>query len=133
MRLIRRFLQISAIERRLVARAIFALLFVRLWLPLARLDRLERWARPAAGRPAPLSVVLWAVRTGARLVPGTTCLPAALVMQRLLGSAGHESELHVGVAQQDGRLAAHAWVAREGEVLIGDDVPVDYATLLSWK
>jgi len=133
MRLIRRFLQVGPTQRHLLVRAMLALLFVRLWLPWVRLERLERWARRTAKRPRSLPATLWAVRTAARLVPGTTCLPAALVMQRFLAVGGHESELHIGVAHHDGRLAAHAWVTRHGEVMIGDDVPVAYATLLRWK
>ena len=130
MRLIRRFLQVGPAERHLLVRAMFALVFVRLWLPWVRL---ERWARGTAKQPRSLQTTLWAVRTAASLVPGTTCLPAALVMQRFLAAGGHESELHIGVARQDGHFAAHAWVTRHGEVVIGDDVPVAYATLLRWK
>jgi hypothetical protein len=133
MRLMRRFLQLSTEERVLLARAGLALLFVRLWLPVAKLDRLERWAHPAMGRPRSLMHTVWAVRTAARLVPGTGCLPAALVLQRLLASAGHASELHIGVAHESGRFAAHAWVSRAGEVLIGEATETPYASLLSWR
>jgi Transglutaminase-like superfamily len=130
---VRRFMQLSRSERVLLARTLLALLFVRLWLPFASLERLERWAHPAKAQPQALGRIVWAVRACVRTVPGTTCLPAALVLQRLLVSAGHASELHIGVAQEAGRLAAHAWVVREGEVLIGDDTPTSYASLLLWK
>jgi Transglutaminase-like superfamily len=128
-----RLVRLPAGERLLLAEALFSLVLVRLWLPFASVDRLKEWARPPVGRARPLVSVVWAVRTAARRLPGTRCLPAALVLQRLLHAAGHESELHLGVAQQGTRLAAHAWVVREGEILIGDDTQTAYTSLLSWK
>src|SRR5262249_36027485 len=119
--------------RSLLVRALLLLAMVRLWLPFASLDRLQQWARPGRNVARPMSTIVWAVRTAARWLPGTTCLPAALVLQRLLCAAGHQSELHIGVAQEGGRLAAHAWVSRAGEVLIGDNTPTTYSSLLFWR
>ncbi|TMJ27459.1 MAG: lasso peptide biosynthesis B2 protein [Alphaproteobacteria bacterium] len=133
MSVLRRFLQLSMAERLLLGRALLALLFVRLWLPFASLERLEQWARPAKARPQPLASIVWAVRSCARRLPGTTCLAAALVLQRLLAAGGHESELHIGVAQEAGGLGAHAWVVRDGEVLIGGQTQAAYASLMHWK
>jgi hypothetical protein len=132
MRLMRRFLQISWNERYLLAKALLALVFVRLWLPLASLERLQGRARPARGAPQPVARIVWAVRTAAHLVPGTHCLPASLVLQRWLTAAGHRSELHIGVAHERDRLAAHAWVVCDGEVLIGDPAQTAFTSLLSW-
>jgi hypothetical protein len=129
---VRRFLDLSTEERVLLVRAIVALMLVRLALPFVSLERLERWARPARGAERSLAAIVWAVRTAARRLPGTTCLPAALVLQRMLCGAGHRSELHVGVARAGNGLAAHAWVARDGEVLIGDRTPTVYTSLLRW-
>ena len=131
--MMRRLLQLSAEERMLLFRALLLLALVRAWLPFASLDRLERWARPGRGASHSLSRIVWAVRTAVRWLPGTTCLPAALVLQRLLCAAGFESELHIGVAREGGGLAAHAWVARDGEVLIGDDTRTPFASLLFWR
>jgi Transglutaminase-like superfamily len=133
MRLARRFLQLSTEERALLVRALLLLVLMRLWLPFASLDRLRQWARPGKTAVQPASTIVWAVRTGARWLPGTPCLPAALVLQRLLCAAGHQSELHIGVTQEGGRFAAHAWVSRASEVLIGDDTPTTYSTLLFWR
>jgi hypothetical protein len=130
---LRRLARLSATERRLLAETLLLLLWIRLWLPFAGVDRLEAWTKPARTRSQALGTIVWAVRACARRMPGTTCLPAALVLQRLVAAAGHASELHVGVAQQTGRLAAHAWVVRDGEVLIGEEMEAGHARLLVWK
>ncbi len=55
-----------------------------------------------------------------RFVPRASCLTQALALQYLLARAGHACELHVGVRRDDeGRFAAHAWVACNGRVVLG--------------
>lgn len=128
-----RFLRLSIDEQLLLGRAVLCLVFVRFWLPFASLERLRRWAQPARGTGPSAGRIVWAVSASARRLPGTTCLPAALVLHRLLRAAGHESELHIGVAHEGGGLAAHAWIARDGEVLIGEEAQQAYASLLLWR
>ena len=45
---------------------------------------------------------------------------------------GHDSELHIGVAHEDGAFAAHAWVEQDGRVLIGEAERRTYTRLVSW-
>jgi hypothetical protein len=48
------------------------------------------------------------------------CLAEALASQLLLNRLGVTSTLHIGVARQEcGGLAAHAWLEREGSVIVG--------------
>lgn len=94
-------------------------------LPFARVDR---WlARPASGEADETAVgrLVWATEAAARhhLYP-MRCLPKALTLRRLLGRHGIESELRIGVARQDGGLAAHAWVERRG-IPVGETWDVD--------
>jgi hypothetical protein len=65
--------------------------------------------------------VVWAVEAVARrLFPARPCLPQALAARFLLARRGVTTDLHIGVARTaDGELAAHAWLEREGRVLIG--------------
>lgn len=86
-------------------------------LPFAVFDR---WLTPAPpGRaPADEAVVgrlVWATAAAARhhLYP-MRCLPKALCLRWLLGRHGIAAELRIGVARQEGGLAAHAWVERQG-------------------
>ena len=102
-------------------------------LPFARLDR---WLAPAVQGPADEAAVgrlVWATAAAARhhLYP-MRCLPQALCLRRLLGRHGIAAELKIGVARQDGALAAHAWVEREGRP-VGESPTVDerFATLNS--
>ena len=100
-------------------------------LPFARLDR---WLTPTVKGPADEAAVgrmVWATASAARhhLYP-MRCLPQALCLRRLLGRHGIAAELKIGVARQDGELAAHAWVEPEGRPL-GESPTVDerFATL----
>ena len=93
-------------------------------------DGLPHWSPPTSTyrRRA-----VWAARVaGRRLLPEGPCLTQALVLQYLLRRRGDESsQLHIGVAKQDDEgLRAHAWVERDGRVLIGGaDAPEKYERL----
>ena len=71
----------------------------------------------------------WAAHAvGQRLLPERPCLTQALVLQYLLLRRGDDAaELHIGVTKKDKTLQAHAWVERNGRVLIGGtDSPEKY-------
>lgn len=65
---------------------------------------------------------------GRRLLPERPCLTQALVLQYLLLRRGDDSaELHIGVTKSNEELQAHAWMERNGRVLIGGtDAPGKY-------
>lgn len=96
-------------------------------VPLGRLTRaLRRTARglPHVGESTPLyrRRAAWAAQAvGRRFLPERPCLTQALVLQYLLLRRGDEAaELHIGATKSDdGVLQAHAWVERDGRVLIG--------------
>ena len=130
---LRTWLSLSPPDRRLLARALAANAWARLALHLVSIDRLRRWAsRPGGGR-GDMARIVWAGRIAARRTPFATCLSSALALQRLLAANGHVSELHIGVAQEAGRFTAHAWIERDGEVLIGETEQAQYTRLLSWR
>lgn len=81
-----------------------------LWLPRRR-ESTPMYRRRAA----------WAAHAvGRRFLPERPCLTQALVLQYLLLRRGDDaSELHIGVAKNEEGLQAHAWVERNGRVLIG--------------
>lgn len=65
---------------------------------------------------------VWAAQTAGRwLLPEEPCLTQALVLQYLLLRRGEVStQLHIGVARgSEDDLHAHAWVEKDGRVLIG--------------
>jgi hypothetical protein len=80
----------------------------------------QRW-RSASVDPVSAERVAWAVSRVSRFVPGASCLTQALATRVLLSRRGFEGRLRVGVAKADnGKLEAHAWIERDGVILIGD-------------
>jgi hypothetical protein len=101
--------------------------FARAWTVLLAADlglrafpfaHVERWLSPAVSPrtdEAAAGRLVWATEAAARHhLYSMRCLPKALCLRWLLGRHGIESELRIGVARQDGGLAAHAWVERQG-------------------
>ena len=127
MRRIRKLLNLKPPERRLLVRATLLLAAIRiaLWtLPFAYVCRRFNRRQPAAPDLAafPVKRLAWAVEVAARRIPRASCLTQALVLQCLLGRAGRESCVHIGVAKKTtGRFESHAWVECGGEILIGDN------------
>lgn len=81
-------------------------------------------AAPAPPRLSPDDErrLLWAVTAvSQRLLPSRPCLPQALAGQFLLRRRGARPvQLQIGVARnEDGSIEAHAWLEREGQVLLG--------------
>lgn len=131
------FIKLPGEERRLLLAAFASATFFRLALYFVSIERLRALAtRTGSGRrPLDHTVdrLVWAGRAAARWSPGTTCLSAALTLQGLLSRYGHASELHIGVTRDARGFAAHAWVERDGRVLIGEDEKRNYTKLMSWS
>jgi hypothetical protein len=101
-------------------------------VPFQRLLRFqERVRRPRRTPPHPSMVPRLArgVTRASRFCPGAKCLAEALAGQVLLGRAGFESELRIGVASGEPRLDAHAWLECQGHVVVGASEPGKYTTL----
>jgi len=127
------FRALSVADRQLLLRAFVAMVTFKLALYLFSIERLRLLAgRKADGRQC-VDRIVWAARVAARRVPGTTCLSSALALQCLLSANAHASELHIGVTRDNGTFTAHAWVEREGRILIGEDERRAYTKLMSWR
>jgi hypothetical protein len=131
------FLALPRAERRLLVAAAGLLGAIRigLWvLPFRSVHGAIRalGARPPTrdGKGPPAERIVWAVGAADRLVPRTTCLVRALAAHALLARHGHASQLRLGVAGGAGRrFEAHAWLERDGRVLIGGPVEGRYVPL----
>jgi hypothetical protein len=119
-------------DRTLLLKAIATIVLVRAALHLLPLIRVRAWATRRGPRGPSADRIAWAVAAASRRIPGTSCLIAAFALQRLLSRAGHESELHIGVAKRAQKLAAHAWVVCEGQILIGAREDDPYTPLVAW-
>ena len=119
---------VTSDEWRLVARAASHLLRVRLalWFLPFNSVRLNSAARAGAeaGDRYFADRAAWAVSALGRRLPMMTCLVQAIALQTLLAEHGDIAILRIGVRREvsDGsapRLLAHAWLERDGRVLIG--------------
>ena len=74
--------------------------------------------RAAADGNVSMERVLRAIHAVARRVPRATCLTRALAAMFLLARHGHGATLRLGVAKEDGRVSAHAWLESEGRMIM---------------
>ncbi len=132
--LLHRFASLSPRRRRLVLGGLAHVLAVRLGLtvlPFARVRVVieRRGARPSAAARVSVDELAWSVSAVSRYVPRATCLTQALALEALLRKQGYEAELRIGVAKEDGDLKAHAWLEREGKILIGESGASEFTAL----
>jgi len=66
--------------------------------------------------------IIWAITATNRFVPRATCLIQAISARVLLSMHGYSSEFRLGVAHEGDHLVAHAWLEKEGRVLIGGPI-----------
>lgn len=69
--------------------------------------------------PAEVEEVTLAVTRAARRVPRSTCLAQALVGWWMLKRRAGASVVRMGVTRERGILSAHAWLERDGRILLG--------------
>lgn len=104
---------------------------IRLGLRLLPFQTVRRLIAQLAMRPSgfqgkdhtSIDQAVWAVRVVSRYVPDATCLTQALATQVLLNRQGYHTDLQIGVARSaTGQFQAHAWVEKNGVVVIGGPV-----------
>ncbi len=144
---LRRFAQVGAGRRALVAEAVAYLLLARLaliFVPFPRLARrLGAFVSPAEARAAQASAQLaqdhvriaeevgWAVTRSARYVPfKAVCLPQAMAARVMLKRRGVASVMHFGAAKgKEKPLDAHAWLDAAGVEVTGYPVAEGFAEI----
>lgn len=130
--MLRRFAALSALERRLVIKAWFTLMTVRilLWVAPYRWIEARFLPQPASTHAAVLpSEIALAVTRASRLVPIATCLTQALAGGFLIRRAGANATVHFGVAKGEAGFKAHAWLEGDGGILIGGREAAGYLPL----
>lgn len=86
--------------------------------------------RPADSTDETTRAVVRAVTRAGRMVPRSTCLVQAVAARTLLTRRQQPAELRIGVARSDaGRLEAHAWLERDGRVILGGPTTDRFAPL----
>lgn len=135
-----RFFRLSGGEKALLIQATILLTAIRLGLrvlPFARLRNLLARLARTGSRPedqldgAARDRTIRAVETVSRQFPAIgTCLMQALAIHVLLARQGYGSNLRIGVTRDSGgRFIAHAWLEKNGVVLIGESGHQNYTPL----
>ena len=137
MQALKRFLHLCKHERLLIFQAVLAMYLIRLSLALFSLQTIHRLAVKITWRcdeSLGADRIVWAVRSAARFVPGSTCLVQAFAAQSLLVRHGYRPLLMIGVAKNEcNQFGAHSWVVCENEVLIGGQQMGNYTRLLELR
>lgn len=133
-------LHLSRTKRRLLLEAALQVAAIRFGLAVLPFQQLRRLivkvtgvnSQPRAAQQTAPDDIVWAIRVAARYIPYATCLTQAWAAQVLLERYGYTACLRIGVAKAEaGRLAAHAWLEREGQVMIGGGQLEHYTPLLT--
>lgn len=135
MRRLKRFVQLTEAERRILMRVGLVVGVTRAALWFLSADTVRRVsAKVACGTAGSLEQLVWAVKTVSRYLPHATCLTQALAAQALLARSGFPSQVEIGVAKDDlHRLQAHAWVVCYGQVVLGGQLANHYNSVMSWE
>lgn len=140
MKRIHKFLQLSWPDQLLLIQTILVLAVVTLglrilpWLTLQRLllKLANRHSRFVLAQCPSVQRIAWAIQVAGWYVPKATCLPRALAAQLLLIQSAYLADLRIGVAKnEDEKFEAHAWVASENGIIIGDVPDLDRFVPLS--
>jgi hypothetical protein len=123
----RTFAGLASSERAVLLRAVATVFTVRaaLWLlPSATIVRAvsRLAARPTrrVSRNTSVTRLTWAIEAAARRIPGASCLTQAIAGLLLFRRHGYDARFCVGVAREaTGSVRAHAWLERDGKVVIG--------------
>ena len=133
-----KFLHLSSADRWLTIRSLLALVTARAALGTVRLAHrpmpldatrkvvdLSQRLLPAPALSAPAERIAWAVKAVSENTPGLgNCLVKAVALESLLKMAHHACALRIGVAKKpSGEFLAHAWIEKDGGVLLGEFEP----------
>ncbi|NYB52808.1 MAG: lasso peptide biosynthesis B2 protein [Methanobacteriaceae archaeon] len=135
------FIKLPFPEKTLALRALYWVIYIRviLWIfPFnyvkKRVQQISRVSSPANGfshnsTSFSLPRISFMVRMASRYVLRATCLVQALAGHILFSKYGYDTQIKIGVSSEDGQFEAHAWLEREGDVVLGESEK-DYKTIL---
>ncbi len=123
-----KFLRLPSTDRRLLIKSVLLVGAIRVGLRLLPFQTVRRFVVRLTTQSSvwqgegsiSIDQVVWAVTVASHYVPDATCLTQALATQVQLGRRGQPTSLRIGVAQSEtGQFQAHAWVEKDGVVVIG--------------
>jgi len=128
MRRLRKLLRAPFSFKTLLAEAFSRLLAVSIFLRLAPRAHLELHQSNHAQAPLTalnmpsIEDICKAVVIAAEYVPGATCLVRCLVARDMLARYGFTAQIRIGVLKDSSNFQAHAWLEKNGSILVGGDV-----------
>jgi len=139
-----KFLALPNREQALLLQAMILLVFTRIGLRTLPFASLRYVLAKLAANKARIGIgareeiieqIIWAVDTVGRHLPlFGTCLTQALAAHVLLARHGQPSDLRIGVTRDsDGKFVAHAWLEKQGTILIGGGPSEHYTAMPALK
>jgi len=134
-RRLKRLMEISNADRLLLFRAFFVVASARLVLWVLSSGSARRVVSMMARSTQKISIdrFVWAVKVVSAVLPRATCLTQAIAVQAMLARQGHASSVEIGIAKDNGRLEAHAWVVCGNHIVIGGPDITRYSYLGTWN
>lgn len=124
---VKKFFYLTPGDRYLLMNVFLLVGAVRIALQLFPFETVRRWLAnqsrlTVTAQSGVTERLLWSVRVASHHMLGDKpCLTQALVAQMLLSQHGMLTDLRIGIAKNHlGELQAHAWLERDGNVIIGD-------------
>lgn len=137
LRRIRKFFAYSFQEQVLIIKAFGVVLLIRLGLKLLSFGQF-RHLYASLLHPTDATITsdnrisqfVWAIGCVSYSL-SAVCLPQALALKFFLRK-DHSAEIVIGVDTQEG-FSAHAWVEKNGKVLIGDSPQIHFQPIWKWQ
>ena len=129
-----KFFRLSFHAQLLLIRSLSLLFMAHLSLRVFSLHLTRRLfsARVRKATSQNINELVCAVNSASRRLPFISCMPRAIVAQRLLALHGYRAAMRIGVAPPgENKLQAHAWLEYEGEAVLGASELDRYTVLLT--
>ena len=131
-------MKIATLRRTYLREAAIALILARIAVRFVPFSWIISWANKPPRRISRFAIneiprVAWAVESAAvRPWIKALCLPQALAAHAMLRRRGLASQLHLGVARENGFLTAHAWVEIGHDKIVGGAESARYTRLAAF-
>lgn len=133
-----RFAKMESRRRQLLVRAAFALTAASFAVAALPFRHAMKFGPIPLGRRKDLDPAecVWAIEAASYRLPWRTmCIEKGLATQRLLRASGVDAALHYGARNNpdDRTLEAHVWVTVGGTTVIGDESPLQFTELATYR
>lgn len=120
-----RFFHLKAREKSVLVWSFILVVFFRVGLWVLPYGWSKQWTageRTRVGQVPDREIALEIVRsvtTASGYIPYASCLTQALAARTLLRRYGQAADLKIGVARENGKFEAHAWLEIDGQIVLG--------------